>query len=82
MTSFEVYIQLAKYFTHELKDMRRMVEIGASWFVPREAFPRCVDRAFGALLFAQDMGAEFEAVDALWNEFKEDLEEIAGFEIR
>lgn len=69
--------KLKDYLEKEYRDLVRLITNPLPWWCdPQESKDKTITRGVGAVMFAQILGASYEEVEPIFDEFKKCIDDI------
>lgn len=67
---------LINRLNREVRDTKITLYMLRDYFTKSQIKKMALDRGFGAMMFAQELGVPFEDADAIYENFKKEIEEL------
>lgn len=67
---------LINRLNREVRDTKITLDMLRDYFTKSQIKKMALDRGFGATMFAQELGVSFEDADAIYENFKKEIEEL------
>lgn len=68
--------KVISYLNRQYEEYKRLMETKPNWFKPIESRNRMMDRCFGVVMFADEIGVDSADIMKIWDEWKIKVDSI------